>query len=139
MPQVLGIDISTTATKAVLVDESGAVRAIGIAEYGFEVPQPLWSEQSPQVWWDATIAAIRQVLAAPGVSADEVVAVGLTGQMHGAVLLDEADDVLRPAILWNDQRTAAECDLIREVVGRERLLAITGNDALTGFTSPKLD
>ena len=138
MPHVIGIDVSTTATKAVLVDESGAVRAIGSAEYPFEVPQPLWSEQSPQLWWDATIAAVRQVLAAPGVSADEVVAVGLTGQMHGAVLLDEADEVLRPAILWNDQRTAAECDLIREAVGRERLVAITGNDALTGFTAPKL-
>ena len=138
MPQVLGIDISTTATKAVLVDETGAVRAIGITEYGFEVPHPLWSEQAPQLWWDATIAAVRQVLASPGVTADEVVAVGLTGQMHGAVLLDAADEVLRPAILWNDQRTSAECELIREVVGRERLIAVTGNDALTGFTAPKL-
>src|SRR5947208_617806 len=133
-----GIDISTTATKAVLVDETGAVRAIGITEYGFEVPHPLWSEQAPQLWWDATIAAVRQVLASPGVTADEVVAVGLTGQMHGAVLLDAADEVLRPAILWNDQRTSAECELIREVVGRERLIAVTGNDALTGFTAPKL-
>ena len=138
MAQVLGIDVSTTATKAIVVDESGAVRAIGIAEYPFEVPRPLWSEQAPQLWWDATMAAIRQVLASPGVAADEVVAVGLTGQMHGAVLLDRADEVLRPAILWNDQRTAAECDVIRERIGRDRLIAITGNDALTGFTAPKL-
>ena len=138
MPQVLGIDISTTATKAIVVDESGAVRGIGTAEYPFEVPRPLWSEQAPQLWWDATQAAIHQVLASPGVAADAVVAVGLTGQMHGAVLLDQADEVLRPAILWNDQRTAAECDLIREVIGRKRLIAITGNDAFTGFTAPKL-
>jgi len=138
MSQVLGIDISTTATKAIVVDESGAVRGIGTAEYPFEVPHPLWSEQAPQLWWDATQAAIRQVLASPAVAADAVVAVGLTGQMHGAVLLDSADEVLRPAILWNDQRTAAQCDLIREVLGRERLIAITGNDAFTGFTAPKL-
>jgi xylulokinase len=138
MPHVLGIDISTTATKAIVVDESGAVRGIGIAEYSFEVPRPLWSEQAPQLWWDATVAAVRQVLASPGVATDAVVAVGLTGQMHGAVLLDRADEVLRPAILWNDQRTAAECDLIRVRIGRDRLIAITGNDALTGFTAPKL-
>ena len=137
MPQVLGIDISTTATKAIVVDESGAVRGIGTAEYPFEVSHPLWSEQAPQLWWDATVAAIREALASPGVSAD-VAGVGLTGQMHGAVLLDRADAVLRPAILWNDQRTAAECDEIRDILGRDRLIAITGNDALPGFTAPKL-
>jgi xylulokinase len=84
------------------------------------------------------VAAIRAVLAETGLAGDEVGAVGLTGQMHGAVLLDPADEVIRPAILWNDQRTGAECDLIRELVGPERLVAITGNDALTGFTAPKL-
>jgi xylulokinase len=84
------------------------------------------------------VAAIRAVLAETGVPGEDVVAVGLTGQMHGAVLLDAADEVIRPAILWNDQRTGAECDLIREVIGPERLVAITGNDALTGFTAPKL-
>src|SRR5438445_1618097 len=138
MPQVLGIDVSTTATKAIVVDESGAVCGIGIAEYSFEVPRPLWSEQAPQLWWHAALAAIREVMAWPGVTADAVIAVGLTGQMHGAVLLDEGDEVLRPAILWNDQRTGAECDMIRERIGRDRLIAITGNDALTGFTAPKL-
>ena len=78
------------------------------------------------------------MLASTGVPADEVAAVGLTGQMHGLTLLDRANRILRPAILWNDQRTAAECDLIRRTVGPERLIAITGNDALTGFTAPKL-
>jgi len=135
---LLGIDSSTTATKAVLVAEDGTVRGIGIAEYGFNRPRPLWSEQEPGLWWDGTVEAIRSVLDSTGVGGEDIAAVGLTGQMHGAVLLDRAGAVLRPAILWNDQRTAAECDLIRELVGAERLIAITGNDALTGFTAPKL-
>lgn len=138
MGQVLGIDASTTASKAILVDEAGAVRGVGSAAYDLSVPRPLWSEQDPRLWWDGTVAAIRAVLAETGVPGEEIVAVGLTGQMHGAVLLDAADEILRPAILWNDQRTGAECDHIREVVGPERLVAITGNDALTGFTAPKL-
>ena len=138
MAHVLGIDVSTTATKAVLVDPSGVVVGIGSAEYGYEVPQPLWSEQDPELWWTGAVAAIRSVLASTGVASADIAAIGLTGQMHGAVLLDAADAVLRPAILWNDQRTAAECDAIRAAVGRERLIAITGNDALTGFTAPKL-
>jgi xylulokinase len=135
---VLGIDASTTATKAVLIDESGAVAGVGTSEYGFEVPQPGWTEQSPDLWWDGAIASIRSVLSSTGVSGDDVVAIGLTGQMHGLVLLDAADAVLRPAILWNDQRTAHACDEIRDAIGQERLIAITGNDALTGFTAPKL-
>lgn len=138
MGVVIGIDVSTTATKAVVVDETGAVLGIGTAEYGFETPRPLWSEQNPALWWSAAQTAIPAALAAAHVPASAVAAVGLTGQMHGAVLLDEAGDVLRPAILWNDQRTAAECDEIRAAVGQERLIAITGNDALTGFTAPKL-
>jgi xylulokinase len=138
MSLVLGIDVSTTATKAVLVDPAGAVRGIGTSEYGLSMPQPLWSEQDPALWWGAAQTAIRAALAAAGVVGTEVEAVGLTGQMHGAVLLDAAGDVLRPAILWNDQRTAAECDEIRATVGFERLIAISGNDAITGFTAPKL-
>jgi xylulokinase len=135
---VLGIDISTTATKAVLIDDRGAIAAIGVAEYGYDVPQPNWSEQDPRLWWDGAGAATRAALRAAGVDGSAVAAVGLTGQMHGAVLLDAADEVVRPAILWNDQRTARECDLIRDAVGAQRLIEITGNDALTGFTAPKL-
>jgi xylulokinase len=135
---VLGIDVSTTATKAVLVDEAGEVRGIGTSEYGFSVPQPLWSEQEPGLWWDGAMAAIRSVLGSTGVAGGDIEAIGLTGQMHGAVLLDQAGAVLRPAILWNDQRTGPECEAIRRAVGAERLIAITGNDALTGFTAPKL-
>jgi xylulokinase len=134
----LGIDTSTTATKALVMDADGTVVAVGRSEYGFETPHPLWSEQSPQSWWQATIDAIAAGLHDAGVRADEVAAVGLTGQMHGLVLLDAAGEVLRPAILWNDQRTQAECDEIRDRVGRAQLIATTGNDALTGFTAPKL-
>jgi xylulokinase len=135
---VLGIDVSTTATKAVLMDGDGVVRGIGQSAYGLSAPRPLWSEQDPADWWTGAVAAVRAVLAESGAHADEVEGIGLTGQMHGAVLLDAADAVLRPAILWNDQRTAAECDLIRDAVGAQRLIEITGNDALTGFTAPKL-
>jgi len=138
MGHVLGIDVSTTATKAVLLDESGSVRGMGSSEYGLSAPEPLWSEQEPQLWWDGAVAAISSTMATAGVSGEDIAAVGLTGQMHGAVLLDQADEVLRPAILWNDQRTGAECDAIRQAVGPERLVSITGNDALTGFTAPKL-
>jgi xylulokinase len=138
MGRVIGIDVSTTATKAVLIDEAGAVRGIGVAEYGFAVPAPLWSEQEPELWWNGAMSAIRDVLATTGTSGEGVEAIGLTGQMHGLVLLDVAGAVLRPAILWNDQRTGAECDLIRAVVGPERLIEVTGNDALPGFTAPKL-
>jgi xylulokinase len=138
MAHVLGIDASTTATKAVLIDETGRVRGVGTTEYGFETPRPFWSEQSPTLWWAGAVASIRSVLATTGVDGTDVAAIGLTGQMHGLVLLDAAGDVLRPAILWNDQRTAAECDIIRRAVGAERLIELTGNDALTGFTAPKL-
>jgi xylulokinase len=138
MAHVIGIDTSTTATKAVLIDESGGVVGIGVAEYDYQVPQPLWSEQAPELWWDGTIEAIRAVIGSTGVDRADVAAIGLTGQMHGLVLLDEREEVLRPAILWNDQRTGHACDEMRETIGPERLIAITGNDALPGFTAPKL-
>ena len=134
----IGIDTSTTATKALLMDEKGQVLGVAASEYSFETPYPLWSEQSPHLWWDATIQSIRQVLKETGVDVNAVKGIGLTGQMHGLVLLDEKGDVLRPAILWNDQRTSAQCDRIRETLGRKNLIQITGNDALTGFTAPKI-
>jgi xylulokinase len=135
---VLALDVSTTATKAILVDEGGAIAGTAASEYGFEVPHPGWSEQDPALWWTAGVAAVRRVLAETGVDGGSVAAVGLTGQMHGLVLLDEAGEVLRPAILWNDQRTQRQCDAIRARIGRARLIATTGNDALTGFTAPKI-
>ena len=134
----LGIDVSTTATKALLVDDAGSVVAVASSEYTCDSPHPLWSEQHPDVWWKAAIGSVKAVLGASRVDSASIAGIGLTGQMHGLVLLDAAGEVLRPAILWNDQRTAAECDEIRAKVGRERLIRITGNDALTGFTAPKI-
>lgn len=138
MSFVIGLDVSTTATKAILLDETGQVRGSATSTYDYETAHPLWSEQDPQLWWDATIEAVNEVLDQSGLQSSDIRAVGLTGQMHGAVLLDSAGEVVRPAILWNDQRTGAECDEIRRRVGPERLIRITGNDALTGFTAPKL-
>lgn len=138
MSHYLGVDTSTTATKALLMNESGTVVAVGRSEYGFETPHPMWSEQAPDLWWAATVSAIADALAAGGIDGSDVAAVGMTGQMHGLVLLDSDGAVLRPSILWNDQRTQAECDEIRSAIGAERLIALTGNDALTGFTAPKI-
>jgi xylulokinase len=134
----LGIDVSTTGAKALLVDEAGTVRASATNPLTLQTPRPLWSEQNPDEWWVGTAKSIREALGAAGVDGSAVAAVGLTGQMHGLVLLDEREAVLRPAILWNDQRTGAECDEIRRRMGRSRLISVTGNDALTGFTAPKI-
>ncbi len=138
MSLFIGIDSSTTATKALIIDEQGQVRAVGITTYPYETPKPLWSEQNPQLWADATFASIRKALAAGDIDPADIAGIGLTGQMHGLVLLDESGQVLRPAILWNDQRTGPQCDEIRRRVGKERLIQITGNDALTGFTASKI-
>lgn len=138
MSHVIGIDVSTTATKALVMDQAGGVAAVGVSTYEYQTPRPTWTEQDPRQWWDATCAAVRSALDQAGLEGRDIDAIGLTGQMHGSVLLDDDGDVVRPAILWNDQRTAAECDEIRRRVGRERLISTTGNDALTGFTAPKL-
>ena len=113
----LGIDVSTTGAKALLIDEQGHVVSSATTPLPISMPQPLWSEQDPQDWWNGTVQSIRQALAQAGVKAEAVAAIGLTGQMHGLVLLDEAGQVLRPAILWNDQRTGAQCDEIRSPAG----------------------
>jgi len=134
----IGIDSSTTATKTLLMDESGSVVAVASSEYTYETPHPLWSEQDPALWWDATVKSIRGVLEKSGVDGSAVKGLGLTGQMHGLVLLGENGEVLRPSILWNDQRTGAQCDQIHELVGKQRFIEVTGNVALTGFTAPKI-
>jgi xylulokinase len=137
-PLFLGIDVSTTATKALLIDEMGELVAVASSPHTLQTPQPLWSEQNPHEWWDAALASIRSVLEKANASGARVAAVGMTGQMHGLVLLDEAGDVLRPAILWNDQRTQSQCDEIHRRIGKENFIQITGNVALTGFTAPKI-
>ena len=138
MTYYLGIDTSTTGSKALIIDERGHVVAAASSPHTIQRPKPLWSEQDPQEWWRAGCASIRAVLDVAGIRGASVGAVGLTGQMHGLVLLDESGSVLRPAILWNDQRTQAQCDEIHARFGRERFIQITGNVALTGFTAPKI-
>jgi xylulokinase len=132
MTTLVGLDVGTTGVKAIAISPEGEVLARAEEEYPLAIPQPGWAEQDPEDWWRAS----ERGLAAVG--AGEAASVGLTGQMHGLVLLDAADRVLRPAILWNDQRTAAECAEIEELIGLERLIELTGNRALTGFTAPKL-
>ena len=135
---LLGIDISTTGAKALLIDSQGQVAASATATLALSTPKPLWSEQAPDDWWVGIQDSIVRVLQKAGVPGADIAAIGLTGQMHGLVLLDEDGRVLRPAILWNDQRTGEQCDEIRARLGRQRLIQITGNDALTGFTAPKI-
>lgn len=131
----LGVDVGTSSTRVLAVDASGAVLAQATAEYRPESPYPGWSEQDPEQWWTAARAALAEVAARVG---DRVVGLGLSGQMHGAVFLDSAGSSLRPAPLWNDQRTAAACRTLTAAVGERRLLDITGNPALTGFQAPKI-
>jgi xylulokinase len=135
---LLGIDLSTTGAKALLIDPDGRVVSSATTPLSLSTPHPLWSEQEPREWWTATTNSITQALASANASGEEILAIGLTGQMHGLVLLDVEGEVLRPAILWNDQRCGAECDEIRARISRAELVQITGNDALTGFTAPKI-
>lgn len=138
MAYFIGLDIGTSATKALLCDQDGNIIAIAQQEYPLYTPQPLWSEQNPSDWWQGSIKALQQLLAESAVAPSDVVGIGLTGQMHGSVFLDKEDRVIRPALLWNDQRTADECEQITALVGYERLIEITGNPALTGFQAPKI-
>lgn len=135
---LLGIDVGTTGCKALLIDKQGRVEAEAVHEYPLLTPHEDWAEQDPERWWIATADVIRRVIEAAGDRAHRIAAVGLTGQMHGATLLDQAGQVLRPAILWNDQRTARECTEITERVGADRVVHLTGNPVLTGFTAPKI-
>ena len=130
MPDALvGIDVGTTGVKGVAIDENGAVLATAEEHYALATPKPGWAEQDPEDWWQASQRVLAHLPSGP---------VGLSGQMHGLVVLGEHDEVLRPAILWNDQRTGAECAEIERRIGFERLIELTGNRALPGFTAPKL-
>jgi xylulokinase len=131
----LGLDIGTTGVRAVAVVEGGVVVAEASAGYPLATPRPGWTEQDPEDWWRAAREVLGRVVVQVG---DEIAGLGLTGQMHGAVFLDHSDAVIRPALLWNDQRTAAQCAAITEAVGAARLIAIAGNPALPGFQAPKI-
>ena len=132
---LVGLDIGTTGARAVAIDLAGRVVTAASAEYPLLTPRPGWTEQDPEDWWAATRAVLGEVCAQ---IREPVLGLGLTGQMHGAVFLDAGDQVIRPAILWNDQRTAAQCAEITDRIGRARLIEITGNPAVTGFQAPKL-
>jgi xylulokinase len=135
----LGIDIGTSGTKTLAVRRDGTILASSTVEYPLYSEHPGWSEQEPEDWWQATIAGVQQVLAQGGFAAADVAGVGLSGQMHGSVFLNKDHNVIRRALLWNDQRTAAECDEIESRAGgRDKLIELVANPALTGFTAPKI-
>jgi len=135
----LGIDIGTSGTKTLAMNEAGAILAEATAHYPAYHPQPLWSEQDPEDWWQATVKTVRAVVKKARLKPADVKAIGLSGQMHGSVFLDAKNQVVRSALLWNDQRTAAECEEIeRRAGGRKQLIKWVANPALTGFTAPKI-
>ena len=141
MSVFLGIDIGTSSTKTLAIRDDGEILAVASAKYPLESPQPGWSEQEPEDWWQGTVESIHKVLekGSGKFSPSEVKGIGLSGQMHGSVFLDARGQVIRPALLWNDQRTEAECREIEERTGgREALIQLVANPALTGFTAPKI-
>lgn len=138
MSYLIGVDIGTSGTKTVLFDLSGNVLASSTKEYPMYQPQNGWAEQDPLDWWTATYTTIRSVIASSGIKPDDIKGIGLSGQMHGLVMLDGEGAILRNSIIWCDQRTTKECCQITERVGRNRLIEITANPALTGFTASKI-
>jgi xylulokinase len=139
MAYFLGIDIGTSGTKALVIDEQGKILGEASANYPLHIPKPLWTEQNPDDWWTATVKTIREVMKKTKLPPAEVKAIGLSGQMHGSVFLDKDHKVIRPALLWNDQRTAAECiEIEARAGGRKQLIKMVANPALTGFTAPKI-
>lgn len=132
----IGIDLGTSAMKLLLMDEQGTVRRVVSREYPLEFPQPGWSQQNPEDWWQALCSGMPELL--EGQDAAQVAGIGAGGQMHGLVALDEQDSVIRPAILWNDGRTARQVDYLNNTIGREKLSRWTANIAFAGFTAPKL-
>ncbi len=138
MTVAVGVDVGTTGAQAVAVDETGRVVATAASGYPLLTPRPQWTEQDPEAWWTAVREVVAVVNRDTRAARERIGGVGLTGQMHGSVFLDAAGDVIRPAILWNDQRTGKQCEHITERVGAERLVEISGNPALTGFQAPKV-
>lgn len=138
MKYFLGIDLGTSAVKAVVFDESFAFVAKGSAGYELSAAKDGWAEQDPADWREATRTALHQAIGRAGIDAASIAGIGISGQMHGLVMLDGEGHVLRPAILWCDQRSTAECEEITSLVGRQRLVEITANPALPGFTASKI-
>lgn len=138
MAYLIGIDVGTSGTKTALFDEVAHCVASRTVEYPMYQPQNGWAEQDPADWWNAVAEGIRAVLEKSGVRAGDIAGVGLSGQMHGLVMLDDQGNPLRRAILWCDQRTGRECAELEATMGRDRLIAVTANPAMTGFTAAKI-
>lgn len=138
MKYLIGIDIGTSGTKTALFDVEGGLVSVATVEYPLYQPKNGWAEQNPEDWWNAVCQSCRQVISESKINALDIQGIGLSGQMHGLVMLDKKGNVLRPAIIWCDQRTDRECDIITEKVGERKLIEITGNPALTGFTASKI-
>jgi xylulokinase len=136
---LLGIDVGTGGTRALIIDAQGHILGSATADHvPFASPQPGWAEQDPHDWWRAAVEAIRGALAQANLTGDALSGIGFSGQMHGSVFLDEHDAVIRPALLWCDQRTDAQCQAITRTIGADRLIELVSNPALTGFTLPKM-
>lgn len=135
---LIGIDVGTSGTKTVLFDEAGTPRASATIEYPLYQPKNGWAEQDPRDWWNAVCGTVSEVIGKSGVQAGDIKGVGISGQMHGLVMLAKDGEVIRNSIIWCDGRTGAECDYITETVGRERLIELSANPALTGFTAGKI-
>jgi len=132
----IGVDLGTSAVKLLLMDDSGKICNIVSKEYPLYFPRPGWSEQNPEDWYAQTIIGLKELI--KDIDKSQVGGISFGGQMHGLVILDENDDVIRPALLWNDGRTKEECDYLNEVIGKETLSKYTANISFTGFTAPKI-
>jgi xylulokinase len=138
MPHFIGLDVGTSGAKGLLIDLQGRVVGSATEEYPMAIPKPLWAEQNPDDWWRASVVVLRRLVADANIDRDDIKGIGLTGQMHGLVLLDSNGSVLRPCIMWNDQRTATQCADITQKIGADRVIELTGNQILPGFTAPKI-
>lgn len=134
----LGIDLGTSSVKIVIMNDAGKITASLSKDYDVSYPKVGWAEQNPEDWWNATIEGIKELIKSSGIDGADIKGIGFSGQMHGLVILDKEGRVIRPAILWCDQRTQEECDYLNKVIGQDKISLYTGNKALTGFTAPKI-
>ena len=134
--QYIGIDLGTSAVKLLLMDQTGKILNIVSKEYPLSFPHPGWSEQNPEDWYNQVMAGIKELI--QNTDKSQIAGISFGGQMHGLVILDDKDNVIRPAILWNDGRTTKECDYLNQEIGKEKLSCLTANIAFTGFTAPKI-
>ncbi|WP_258188455.1 FGGY family carbohydrate kinase, partial [Candidatus Hakubella thermalkaliphila] len=138
MGYLLGIDLGTTSVKAILIDENGKTFGLGSEEYPLLIPRAGWAEQDPEKWWEVVKRVVGTVVGRSGVNGKAISGIGLSGQMHGLVLVDKNGNALRPCIVWADQRSAPQCRWLAERLGRQVLIQNLGNPTNTGFTAPKL-